>query len=199
MCPEFSSGPSEGMNRKDFLKLGGIGIAGTALLATVGSIGADAQTGSLRAEFEAAAEEYRVPVDLLIAIGYTNTRLEMPPPDASPYVPGDLHGRGDYGIMALKQNPSSNTLSEASELTGISEERLKTERAANIRGGAALLAQSFGPLGILDSLGVPRLDVVYEVLAQIWSGELYAEQVAGALGSGIPVTTLSGEQIVLGG
>jgi hypothetical protein len=57
------------------------------------------------------------------------------PPDANEYEEGSLHGWGSYGIMALVQNPYSDTLGEASRLTGIPEEELKTDRAANIRGG----------------------------------------------------------------
>src|SRR3712207_5708818 len=79
-----------------------------------------------------------------MAMGWVNTRWEMPPPDANEYEEGDLHGWGSYGIMALVKNPSSNTLGEASRLTGIPEEELKADRAANIRGGAALLASAVG-------------------------------------------------------
>ena len=44
-------------------------------------------------------------------MGYVNTRGEMPPPEASDYVPGDIHDRGAYGgIMQLVQNPWEDTL-----------------------------------------------------------------------------------------
>jgi hypothetical protein len=46
--------------------------------------------------------------------------------------------------MALVRNPSADTLGEASRLTGISTEKLKTDRRSNIFGGAALLARSRG-------------------------------------------------------
>lgn len=97
---------------------------------------------SLMREFEEAAREFGVPVGLLIAMGYVNTRWEMPPPRASEYEGGSLHGWGGYGIMALVKNPSSDTLGEASRLTGIPEQELKTDRRSNIRGGAALLAEA---------------------------------------------------------
>jgi hypothetical protein len=45
-----------------------------------------------------------------MAMGYVNTRWEMPPPEASDYIPGDIHGRGAYGIMQLVQNPWEDTL-----------------------------------------------------------------------------------------
>ena len=43
----------------------------------------EAQTSSLDAEFEAAAKKYEVPKELRLAMGYVNTRWEMPPPEAS--------------------------------------------------------------------------------------------------------------------
>ena len=93
-------------------------------------------------EFKDAAKEFGVPLGVLIAMGYVNTRWEMPPPEASEYEEDSLHGWGGYGIMALVKNPSTDTLDEASQLTGIPGEELKTDRRSNIRGGAALLAES---------------------------------------------------------
>src|SRR5215207_9271261 len=133
------------MNRRDFLRVGGAGLTGAVLLGTAGAAGGLAQTGSsLKAEFESAAARYKVPKELLVAMGYVNTLWEMPPPEASAYEPGDLHGRGTYGIMQLVQNPSQDTLSRASSLTRFSEEELKNSRAANVRGCAAVLADIQG-------------------------------------------------------
>jgi hypothetical protein len=47
-----------------------------------------------------------------MAMGYVNTRWEMPQPEANAYERGDPHGWGSYGIMALVQNPYSDTLGE---------------------------------------------------------------------------------------
>ena len=99
MCSECRKTPSRvvstgAMNRWDFLRLGSASLAGAVLIGTSGSK-VLAQTGpSLKAEFESAAAEYEVPTELLMAMGYVNTLWEMPPPDASPYEEGDLHGRG---------------------------------------------------------------------------------------------------------
>jgi hypothetical protein len=52
-----------------------------------------AQTGSsLKSEFEAAARRYKVPVELLLAMGYYNTLWEMPSPSTSAYRKGDPEG-----------------------------------------------------------------------------------------------------------
>lgn len=206
-------GEPRAIDRKAFLKLSGAGLAGVALLGSLGSATALAQTRpeaqpkqSLVAEFREAAEEHGVPVELLMAMGWVNTRWEMPPPEANEYEEGDLHGWGSYGIMALVQNPFSDTLGEASRLTGIPEEELKTDRAANIRGGAALLANAVGaqkPSRLAGFFGAvagrgsaPGKD--YQAVAGIGGGELYAEQVFDAIHRGIPEQRLaSGERLSL--
>ncbi len=149
MRPEEASGATPEMNRRRFLRLSAVGIAGASLLGVVDSGGVLAQepspgASSLVEEFEQAAAEYGVPKGLLMAMGYVNARWEMPPVGASEYEPGSLHGWGGHGIMHLVKNPSTDTLGAAADLTGIPEEELKTDRGANILGGAALLAASQG-------------------------------------------------------
>src|SRR5215211_6580210 len=98
------------MNRRDFLRLGGAGLAGaTLLLGAAGGRVLARTESSLKAQFETAARKYKVPVELLLAMGYYNTLWEMPPPSSSAYRKGDPKGRGDYGIMQLTQNPTRNT------------------------------------------------------------------------------------------
>jgi hypothetical protein len=128
------------MNRRDFLKLSGAGLAAVALLGSVRTVFAQEKPSpgsAIVAEFKEAAEQYGVPMELLMAMGYANTRWEMPPPGATVYVAGDPHGWGFYRIMALVQNPISDTLGEASRLTGMPEEKLKTDRAEVLQTGAS--------------------------------------------------------------
>ncbi len=192
------------MGRRDFLRLGGAGVAGAVLLSAVGVGDVVARAGtSLREEFEAAAKQYGVPVELLLAMGYVNTRWEMPPPESNEYEFGDLHGWGSYGIMALVQNPSSDTLGEASMLTGIPQETLKTDRRSNILGGAALLAESQGakPAFLGDWFGAVSggggFGKSYAAVTGIGGGELYAGQVFGTLQTGAQATTYYGELVTL--
>jgi hypothetical protein len=179
------------MNRRDFLKLGGAGLAGASLLGTAGGR-VLAQTGSsLETQFAAAARRYEVPVELLLAMGYYNTLWEMPPPSASAYRKGDLEGRGDYGIMQLTKNPSRNTLGKAAKLTGLSEDRLKNARSANIEGGAAFLS---------DLVGKPKpksLNHWQEALTKYAGTDLYASQIYGVLRSGASLTISTGERLKL--
>ena len=194
------------MNRRGFLRLSGASVVGAALLGMVGSgwVFAQGQSpySSLLAEFEEAAERYNVPVKLLLAMGYVNTRWEMPPPEASDHEPGNPHGRGAYGIMQLVKNDDEDTLGEASRLTGISEEDLKTDRRSNIFGGAALLAEAEGEkparlgdyFGAVSGRGKRRL---IKAVAGLGAGRLYAEQVFNTLRRGTFETILDGEQVAL--
>ena len=151
-----------------------------------------AQTGSsLKSEFEAAARRYKVPVELLLAMGYYNTLWEMPSPSTSAYRKGDPEGRGAYGIMQLTQNPSRNTLGKAATLTGLSEDRLKTDRSANIEGGAAVLSDLVG------KRKPNRLDGWQEALTKYSGTDLYASQVYRVLKAAASLTTSTGKRIRL--
>jgi len=182
------------MDRKRFLKMGGAGLAGAAAISVFGSRQLRARTSSgtsLLSEFQAAARRYRGPEELRLAMGYVNTLWEMPPPGASAYRPGDLHGTGAYGITQLLQNPSRDTLGRASALTGLSEWRLKTDRASNIQGGATVLADIAGQ-------GRPReLDGWQDAVAEYGAGLLYTQEVYETLEDGASLTISSGEHLVL--
>jgi hypothetical protein len=199
-------------DRREFLKLAACGLLGSTLLGSVGAAKVFAQDwptpwALLTAEFEEAAQAYGVPMQLLMAMGYVNTRWEMPSPEANAYRRGDPHAWGSYGIMALVQNPYSDTLGEASRLTGITEQVLKTDRAANILGGAALLASSAGGylsgdlsdlFGAVAGRGLAA-GQNYSAVSGIGGGELYAEQVFGTLRTGASKTIFSGETVSLPG
>src|SRR5215210_2057280 len=179
------------MNRRDFLRLGGAGLAGATLLGTAGGRVLAQTESSLEAEFEAAARKYKVPVELLLAMGYYNTLWEMPPPSASAYRKGEPEGRGDYGIMQLTQNPSRNTLGKAAKLAGLSTAQLKSDRSANIEGGAAFLSDLVG------KTKPKRLDGWQEALTRYADTDLYASQIYGVLKGGASLTISTGERLKL--
>ena len=141
--------------------------------------------------FEAAGARYGVPPEILKAMGYVHTRWAMPPAEATVFEPGDIHGQGVYGVMALERNPTRDTLGKASELTGLSEARLKTDRAANIRGGAAVLSEIAGP-NKPDSL-----EGWQEAIAEYGAGDLYAAEVYHWLGEGAEAALPTGERVEL--
>ena len=179
------------MNRQDFLRLGGATLAGATLLGAASSR-VFANTGSsLEAQFETAARKYGLPVELLLAMGYYNTLWEMPPPSTSAYRKGDPEGRGDYGIMQLTHNPSRNTLGKAAKLIGLSEARLKTDRSANIEGGAVILSDLVG------KTKPKSLDGWQEPLADYADTDLYASQVYRVLEAGATLTISTGERLKL--
>lgn len=190
------------MSRGRFIKLSGASVAGVFALGIMRSGSALSQTG-LRGEFEAAAKEYSVPVELLLAMGYVNTRWEMPSPSASDFEEDDLDGKGLYGVMALVRNPSADTLGEAAQLTGIPENKLKSDRESNIKGGAALLAKSQGEkpfelgawFGAVDGSGGNGR--AYDAIGGIGGGDLYVDQVLDTLKSGAVAEISTGEKITL--
>ena len=187
---EPTSSISSSMHRRDFLRLSGTGLAGAVLLGSAsGRVLAQART-PLKSEFQSASAKYKVPKELLMAMGYVNTLWEMPPPEASDYVPGDLHGRGTYGIMQLVQTPWEDTLGRAANLIGLSEEKLKTERAVNVVGGTAVLA------GIAGDDRPSNLNGWYEAVAE-YGSELYAQEVFETLKSGASATISTGESLQL--
>jgi hypothetical protein len=145
----------------------------------------------LQAEFELAAKDNNVPVELLLAMGFVNTLWEMPPPEASSYQEGDPEGRGAYGIMQLVQNPSRNTLGRAAELTGLSEDELKNSRAANVRGGAAVLSD------IVGSSKPQDLNGWQDAVAEYGDTDLYAVEVYEILNEGASLTISTGENLEL--
>lgn len=191
MCEGCRAAPSLEMDRRNFLRLSGAGLAGAVLLGTAGGK-ALAQAGpSLASEFGSAAREYGVPRELLLAMGYVNTLWEMPPPGATDYERGDIHGHGTYGVMQLYQSPSMDTLGRAAEITGLPEGRLKKDRAANVRGGAAVLAD------IVGRTKPDGLDGWQEALSKYAGTDLYAQEVFEALEDGASAEISTGENLRL--
>ena len=179
------------MDRRKFLRLGGAGLAGAALLGTAGGRVLAQAGSSLSDQVGAASAGYNVPEDLLLAMGYVNTLWEMPPPTVTPYQRGDLHGRGAYGIMQLEQTPSRDTLGRAAELTGLTEARIKRERASSLLGGAAVLA---------SLAGATKPDGVngwQEAVAEYGGSDLYAREVYTALEEGASLEISTGERVRL--
>ncbi|MEV4467437.1 N-acetylmuramoyl-L-alanine amidase [Micromonospora echinofusca] len=135
----------------------------------------------LTAAFDTAAGRYDVPRDLLVALGYAETRL-------------DGHGgapsaAGGYGMMHLVSNPKLRTLDEAATLTGLSRGALRADPAANITGAAAVL-RSYADRAGLDAAERDDVDEWYAPVARYGGAaspalaRLYADAVYDLLGTG---------------
>ena len=107
-----------------------------------------AQPGShpFQQHFDAAGKEFGVPPALLVAIGYTETRLY--------HVPGENSEHDGiapaFGVMALR----GEALERGAQLAGLSVEEVETDTLANIRAAAALLDAYADEMGFdRDNLG----------------------------------------------
>ncbi|MEU7176552.1 N-acetylmuramoyl-L-alanine amidase, partial [Micromonospora tulbaghiae] len=138
---------------------------------------------ALDAAFVRAAQEYDVPRDVLVAVGYGESRL-----DAHGGKPSQANG---YGVMHLVSNPVQHSLERAAELTGEPVGRLKTVTPANIRGGAAVLRDLADAEG-LTGRDRDRVTAWYPVVARYGgaaddaTARLYADGIYELVQQGIP-------------
>ncbi|HXG58969.1 MAG TPA: N-acetylmuramoyl-L-alanine amidase [Thermoanaerobaculia bacterium] len=131
-----------------------------------GAAGQDAQPRPLTADaaqmqrwFEAASEEFDVPVEVLQAVAYVESRWRHLVPEAEPVqreAGSDLRARESrerdhegpppaYGVMGLRDDAHFGySLREAAVLIGRTPEELKESPELNIRGAAALLRKLGG-------------------------------------------------------
>ncbi|YAL84121.1 N-acetylmuramoyl-L-alanine amidase [Dermacoccaceae bacterium W4C1] len=131
-------------SRRHFLLAGVTGVGAMALAGT-----AEAATVEVddHAAFTSASREYGVPVALLAAMSHAQTRWQDhggTPSASLGYGPMHLiDGTAADAARARADKSGSrsiDTLGEAAKLTGLSEQTLRTDAAANIRGAAAVLA-----------------------------------------------------------
>ncbi|MFC4060589.1 N-acetylmuramoyl-L-alanine amidase [Planomonospora corallina] len=154
----------------------------TALLVTAGQPALADRATPLSAAFDRAAAEYDVPRDLLIALGYAETRLD----DHG----GEPSASGGYGVMHLVSNPTTHALEKAAELTGLPVAELRSDTPANVLGGAAVLRAHADTLGLDETA---RKDpgrwygavAAYGNASSPETARLYADSVYEMLGVGI--------------
>ncbi|MEU9510067.1 N-acetylmuramoyl-L-alanine amidase, partial [Micromonospora sp. NPDC048170] len=152
-----------------------------ATAATAGS------TSPLDTAFARAAGEFDVPKDLLVAVGYGETRL-----DGHEGRPSQANG---YGVMHLVSNPRQRTLERAAELTGQPVAALRSVTSANIRGGAALL-RDIADAERLTAADRDRISAWYPVVARYAhavddaTARLYADHVYDLLRAGITTASV---------
>ncbi|MEZ7130748.1 N-acetylmuramoyl-L-alanine amidase [Nonomuraea sp. AD125B] len=179
--------------------------------------------------FAAAAAEYQVPESVLLGVSYLESRWDahagrpssdagfgpMHLTDAAAYTGSNHHdageedARGDDArpLPAPAERPAPaeiparlRTMERAAALTGESHERLRSDDAANIRGGAALLAD------YQKSLGAPLSDdpgewygavAKYSGAEEAGAAKFFADEVYSVIAEGAQRTTDDGEQVRL--
>jgi N-acetyl-anhydromuramyl-L-alanine amidase AmpD len=143
----------------------------------------DAPLTDLDVLFEDAADEFGVPVALLKAVGFVETRWQM--------VQGHEEFEGmppAYGIMGLR----GERLERGAELAGISVEEAKTDVLGNLRAGSALLRADADELAV-DRSSLGAWATVVAKASGIESAEAQAHYVHGevyrAMREGVVVET----------
>jgi N-acetyl-anhydromuramyl-L-alanine amidase AmpD len=136
--------------------------------------------GTVASAFRAAATESGVPEEVLLAVGYVNTRWRM-----------ETSEDGGVGIMHLLHSPGNDTLARAASLTGAAEAALGQDMTTNIRGGAALLSAAAG------SPKPGNLDGWRQAVSSLGGGAMFADQVFTTLKKGARETLPGGEQVAL--
>ncbi|WP_436757400.1 N-acetylmuramoyl-L-alanine amidase [Streptosporangium sp. V21-05] len=195
----------------------------------VTSTGARPRSGR-QAAFTEAARRYGVPESVLLALSYLESRWEghggLPSVSAGygpmhlidgRAEPGRPHGAGEdprgdetrprvIALPPLAPDPPEDTLRRASELTGLSPDRLREDPSANIMGGAALLADhrrrtggggpGDDPASWYDAVarypGVPEKGAAGKEAALSFADEVYA-----TIRSGASRVTDDGERVTL--
>ncbi|MFF8413746.1 N-acetylmuramoyl-L-alanine amidase [Streptomyces omiyaensis] len=147
---------------------------------------------SINATFARAATTYGIPRDVLVAVGYGETRL-----DHHNGLPSQDNG---YGMMHLASNPTQHSLEKAARITGATLTELKRDPAANIRGGAAVLRALADEAG-LSPADRRRVDAWYPIVAAYGAprddaaARSYADAVYDILSRGARAHTADGETV----
>ncbi|WP_326825004.1 golvesin C-terminal-like domain-containing protein [Streptosporangium sp. NBC_01756] len=159
------------------------------MLGTLSPPASAAPSDPLTDAFTHAAATYDVPRDLLVAVGYAETHLDGHR--------GEPSASGGYGVMHLVSNPTVHALEQAAKLTAQPVETLKSDDAANVAGGAAVLRAHADELG-LDATARKDTGKWYAAVAEYGNASspevarLYADTVYDLLAKGVTAATPNG-------
>ncbi|MEV6108099.1 N-acetylmuramoyl-L-alanine amidase [Streptomyces sp. NPDC051940] len=172
------------------------GLLLPALAAAAPSARAD--DASLQQAFVRAAERYRVPQDVLLAVSYLESRWDGyggAPSVAGGY--GPMHLTEPAGRAAGGPPP---TLPQAARLTGLAPRELRESAAANVQGGAAVLADLQRRLDLptsADPADWYGAVAAYSAARDERSARSFADEVYDVLRTGARRTTDDGDRMVL--
>nr|WP_311132552.1 peptidoglycan recognition family protein [Nonomuraea gerenzanensis] len=162
-----------------------------ATLLMSGPAAAASADGPVAGAFAEAAGTYEVPRDLLVSLAYAETHLDGHD--------GEPSASGGYGVMHLV---ASRTLERAATLTGEPVADLKSDDAANIAGGAAVLRAYADEAG-LDAAARKDPARWYTAIARYGGASspdvarLYADTVYDLMAGGVRATTTGGESVTV--
>ncbi len=169
---------------------------------------------TLASAFAVAAQRYGVPEQVLLAISYAQTRWDdhgASPSTSGGYGPMHLTDvqapvltaeTADSGRTFDAKAPQLHTLTTAAGLTGHNPADLKADPAANIAGGAALLADKQRTMGLPTGAGTDVAAwygaiATYSGAADTATASTFADDVYAILADGAARTTNTGEQMAL--
>ncbi|MGW1347513.1 N-acetylmuramoyl-L-alanine amidase [Kribbella sp. NPDC002412] len=161
--------------------------------------------------YSAAAAKYGVPESVLLAVSYAETRWDDHQGASSTdggYGPMHLTAVDPTAVVDLSgkrkvaKAESLRTLYKASELTGLDPVALRNETAANIEGGAALLASYQRNLGLpvgSDTSAAQWYGAVasYAEASDRAAAAAFADDVYAIMARGAARTTNTGQQVVM--
>lgn len=185
-------------------------------LAAGGAEGTGA-VSTLQQEFAAAADAYHVPRQVLLAVAYQESAWDthagqhstdggfgpMHLTDVTPAMMagGDAGAAGRGDVAKLAAEPALHTVQAAAKLTGLSVEELRSDPAANIRGGAALLASYqkdvTGSVAAADPGNWYGAVARYSQATERQGATAFADRVFATVGKGVGRTTADGEHVKL--
>ncbi|MBA2445211.1 MAG: N-acetylmuramoyl-L-alanine amidase, partial [Nocardioidaceae bacterium] len=165
-------------------------------------------------DFAAAAREYGVPRDLLLAVSYLESRWDHHDGERSVSggygpmhltdvrLPDRRRDRGEGAPRAQSRPESLRTLQLAADLTGLNPRQLRTSPAANVCGGAAILAHYQRRLGLAlgEETDVGRWYAAvarYSGAADASTARRFAEDVFTTLSQGESRVADDGERVRL--
>ncbi len=149
---------------------------------------------SLEKAFAKAAKEFGVPVEILKAVAYSETRF-----DGHNGEPSQSNG---YGLMHLADNNENQTLNRAAAILGVPADVLRTDDYQNIRGGAAIL-RALADEEFAGKEHLYKTESWYPVIARYshatddTMAKFYADEIYSLLQRGFSGTTRNGEEIVV--
>ncbi|WP_416961777.1 N-acetylmuramoyl-L-alanine amidase [Streptomyces sp. Agncl-13] len=196
---------------------GGAVAAGCfAVLPSTAQAAAPSPGADRQASFTDAAEEFGVPLPVLLAVSYQESQwddhdghyntsggygpMNLTDVNAAMVSGGSAGAVGRGDLAELTSDPALHTLDAAAGLTGTPAAKLRTDDRANIRAGAALLASYQKELtgkSSTDPADWYGAVAKYSQSSDKKAAQLFADRVFKTVSSGASRTTVDGQHVSL--